>query len=42
MGFTIYTKGNLLLMLYVDDPTHVDTKLEKSVLMPKWTFLFVV
>ena len=41
MGFTINTKGNLLLMMYVDDPAHVDTKLEKPVLMPKWTFFVV-
>ena len=41
MGITIYTKGNLLLVLYVDDPAVVHTKVEKAVLGPKWPILLL-
>ena len=39
MGGTMYTKGNLLLVLWVDDPAKVRTHVENPVLGPKWPIL---
>ena len=42
MGGTIYTKGNLILLLCVAYPAKVRTKVEKPVLGPKWPILWLM
>jgi hypothetical protein len=42
MGVTRYTKGNLCLLLCVDDPAGMHAKVEKTVLGPKWLFLWLL
>ena len=42
MGCTKYSKGNIFLMLCVDDPAEVCTKVEKPVLGPKWPILWLM
>jgi hypothetical protein len=39
MGLTTYTKGNLCMLLCVDDLAGMHAKVEKPVLGPKWLFL---
>ena len=44
MGYTIYTKGTLHLVLCVDDPAKVRIriKVENPVLGPKWPILWLM
>jgi hypothetical protein len=42
MGLTVYTKWNLFLLLCVDDPAVMRTKVEKPILGPKWLFLWLL
>ena len=42
MECTIYTKGNLLLVLCVDGPAKVRTKVKNPVLGPKWPILWLM
>ena len=42
MGCTIYTKGNLILVLCVDDPAQVRTKVKNPVLGTKWPILWLM
>ena len=41
MRCTMYTKGNLHLVLGADDPAKVRTKVENPVLGPKWPILWL-
>ena len=42
MGCTIYTKEYLLLVLCVDDPAKVRTKVKNPVWGPKWPILWLM
>ena len=42
MGVTRYTKENFCLLVCVDDPAGMHTKVGKPVLGPKWLFLWLL